>query len=290
MPHALARTAMSSQTLKARSNSKVSSSTPKQSGYIHFTDAGICQASQYLLAFLVLSFAALAIYSVAYPSPSLTPVSTSSLKSTGKSKMELQSIAFPEKQAVKYFIKDQTTEYMTYRKFLEILSDGDNELLGLLKTAIVSPGFDAVFWECRPIRGNEASSAQFEFVVINSPELASRHVDGSSFEKKFKEQNVGSQSAISFQNLGKDATLIVPSPPSGRAHQHMTHLASFLKTTDSEHQLQFWMLVGEEMQKTLARSNGVQPFWLSTSGLGVSWLHVRIDNFPKYYNWEEYKM
>lgn len=31
------------------------------------------------------------------------------------------------------------------------------------------------------------------------------------------------------------------------------------------------------------------PIWLSTSGLGVYWLHVRLDTRPKYYNHDEYK-
>jgi hypothetical protein len=29
--------------------------------------------------------------------------------------------------------------------------------------------------------------------------------------------------------------------------------------------------------------------YISTSGMGVSWLHVRIDSRPKYYNYEPYK-
>ena len=29
--------------------------------------------------------------------------------------------------------------------------------------------------------------------------------------------------------------------------------------------------------------------WLSTSGLGVYWLHVRLDSYPKYYTYRPYK-
>lgn len=31
------------------------------------------------------------------------------------------------------------------------------------------------------------------------------------------------------------------------------------------------------------------PFWLSTAGMGVSWLHVRLDERPKYYRFQEYR-
>ena len=30
------------------------------------------------------------------------------------------------------------------------------------------------------------------------------------------------------------------------------------------------------------------PVWVSTAGMGVSWLHVRFDSRPKYYRWGEY--
>ncbi|MGB1216866.1 MAG: DUF6940 family protein [Saprospiraceae bacterium] len=29
--------------------------------------------------------------------------------------------------------------------------------------------------------------------------------------------------------------------------------------------------------------------WLSTAGLGVYWLHIRMDNRPKYYKHKAYK-
>lgn len=34
---------------------------------------------------------------------------------------------------------------------------------------------------------------------------------------------------------------------------------------------------------------GVRPVWLSTAGMGVSWLHVRLDARPKYYGFAAYR-
>jgi len=34
---------------------------------------------------------------------------------------------------------------------------------------------------------------------------------------------------------------------------------------------------------------GGKTFWVSTSGLGVAWLHVRVDSKPKYYSHEAYR-
>jgi hypothetical protein len=46
-----------------------------------------------------------------------------------------------------------------------------------------------------------------------------------------------------------------------------------------------WKLVGAAMQHRL----GIKPVWLSTAGAGVSWLHVRLDDRPKYYGYAPYR-
>jgi hypothetical protein len=39
----------------------------------------------------------------------------------------------------------------------------------------------------------------------------------------------------------------------------------------------------------LVRENlGDTPRWLSTAGLGVPWLHLRLDSYPKYYRYRPY--
>lgn len=47
----------------------------------------------------------------------------------------------------------------------------------------------------------------------------------------------------------------------------------------------FWKKVGEEIHNSI---EGVEK-WVSTSGLGVHWLHLRIDIKPKYYSYQPYK-
>lgn len=37
-------------------------------------------------------------------------------------------------------------------------------------------------------------------------------------------------------------------------------------------------------------SNHGKLLWISTSGLGVSWLHVRLNFYPKYYSHNSYKL
>ena len=38
-----------------------------------------------------------------------------------------------------------------------------------------------------------------------------------------------------------------------------------------------------------APTRSQRPLWLSTNGLGVAWLHARIDARPKYYSHRPYR-
>jgi len=45
----------------------------------------------------------------------------------------------------------------------------------------------------------------------------------------------------------------------------------------------------ESVAEAMTRRIGVKPVWLSTAGAGVSWLHVRLDDRPKYYGFGPYR-
>jgi hypothetical protein len=88
---------------------------------------------------------------------------------------------------------------------------------------------------------------------------------------------------VSFDNLGGDARLIAPCPlePSSAC----THLAAFLRQAPADAVVELWRSVSEAVSSSLSD----QPLWVSTCGLGVYWLHVRLDSFPKYYRYAPYQ-
>ena len=90
-------------------------------------------------------------------------------------------------------------------------------------------------------------------------------------------------SVIEFANLGRDATLIAPCPrgPLSASSQ----ISTFARLAPNDQQQQLWAMVGA----TLERQLGAQPVWLNTSGLGIYWLHIRLDSSPKYYTHEPYR-
>jgi hypothetical protein len=88
---------------------------------------------------------------------------------------------------------------------------------------------------------------------------------------------------VSFPNLGGDAQLVVPCPIAEK--NVYTQIGSFVRNAPKQQLTHFWKRTGSEMLSAITE----KPRWLSTSGLGVYWLHVRIDSVPKYYQTDAYK-
>ena len=128
-------------------------------------------------------------------------------------------------------------------------------------------------WEL-PALDRSRLDQPFECVVVDSPDLDVQ-ADRQPFAAHF--DRAGDRSVIRFANLGADAELIVPCPVG--PDKIYAHLAIFARQAPVEQQQALWHLVG----KTMLERVGTRPLWLSTAGSGVAWLHVRIDNRPKYY-------
>ena len=125
-----------------------------------------------------------------------------------------------------------------------------------------------------------SAALAFEFVVLDDPGLA-RHPDPDAFAEHFR--GAPESGVVTFPNLRGDAQLVVPCPladPSAYGH-----LAAFVREAPAVQQDALWKAVGEAMASRV----GQKPVWLSTAGAGVSWLHVRLDDRPKYYGHEPYR-
>jgi len=138
--------------------------------------------------------------------------------------------------------------------------------------------YEAYFWEVRPII-LDTSNEKFEFVLVNSPLLSKITADNSPFVKYFSQGKY----VTSFFNLNGDAKLIVPIEIDNS--DNYSHIANFVRYAPFDQVDIFWQKVGEEINNSVERNIK----WVSTSGLGVHWLHVRIDTKPKYYSYLPYK-
>ena len=139
--------------------------------------------------------------------------------------------------------------------------------------------FEAYRWE-NPAAATRTADREFEFVLLDCPARV-RPVDAEAFADRFAAAR-GDQSVSAFENLGKDAVLVVPHARG--SDSVYVHLAAFVRGADERQQQELWRVVGTEMAKRL----GDSPLWLSTAGMGVAWLHIRLDSRPKYYGFGPY--
>lgn len=144
---------------------------------------------------------------------------------------------------------------------------------------LVDSPFSSFRWETPPIT-TATANRPFEFVLLDSPGLASEP-DSAAFAEHFNAMAPGG--IVEFLNLGRDAIMIVPCPDNTLSDYG--HLAAFLRHSRKSQQHSLWELVGAAMQRRLCP----KPVWLSTAGGGVAWLHVRLDDRPKYYGYAPYR-
>ena len=140
--------------------------------------------------------------------------------------------------------------------------------------------FPAFFWETPPVTQTNLSR-DFEFVLVDSPALANVTDEPGVFQEHFAQ--APGEYVVTFRNLGKDALLVAPCPICNEPAY--AHLAAFVRLGPTEQQQTFWQRVGTAMHRQVR----AQPVWLSTSGLGVYWLHARLDSYPKYYTYPPYR-
>lgn len=164
--------------------------------------------------------------------------------------------------------------------FAEVLVawQDDADFRTLFNTLLADAPYSAFRWET-PAVTVQTASQPFEFMILDSPGLA-RRPDPEAFAEHFTGHSSG---VVAFPNLGGDAVMVVPrliAEPSAYGH-----LAAFVRFAPEDQRQSLWQAVGRAMTRRV----GAKPVWLSTAGAGVSWLHVRLDDKPKYYGFEPYR-
>jgi hypothetical protein len=160
----------------------------------------------------------------------------------------------------------------TRAAFVTALADDRALRVALTETLRASP-HAAFAWETPPISAATADRPA-AFAIVDSPALARVSADPSPFAAQLA---TGARIAT-FANLGGDAVLVVPSPA---AAPGAAHLAAFVRTAPADLVDELWRAVA--LAVAARRAARPTPVWVSTAGLGVHWLHVRLDDRPKYY-------
>ena len=222
------------------------------------------------------------------------------------------------KNSRKYSLLYHDDRYLTFLDVFNIISSelSTDEFIDTLTKQMNQFPYYAYFLEFPPITLNNYKKIPFEFMLIPSEELLTVEPDYSPFAKKFIKSNSCSSTTsnnqdnpsssrssfsqsdsnyngvITFANLSGDSRLVVPCPYTENDQNinitlNFAHVAKFLKNANKELIRETWKCIVNEATKTMITDHN-KKLWISTSGLGVSWIHFRLDSRPKYYHWDEY--
>ena len=176
---------------------------------------------------------------------------------------------------VHHFQIHQSDEILSYRNTLRLWAD-DSGFRSFYSELLSRCSFSAFRWET-PAVTLQLADRQFEFVLLKNDGL-DRTADRQAFNEYFTTDDV-----VAFPNLRRDATLVVPCPVADS--QCYGHIAAFVRNAPDHQIHSLWQAVALAMQKRLSD----RAVWLSTAGMGVPWLHVRLDDRPKYYGYAQYR-
>lgn len=134
-------------------------------------------------------------------------------------------------------------------------------------------GLDAFYWE-HPALKTIFLEKEYECVVQRSSSLETKEINENAFSDYIYEN----EQVVDFMNLGKNARLVVPTKQSEKAIYN--HLGKFIKHATDEQIIAVFQHVGQKVKEEIESK---ETIWLNTAGLGIIWLHIRMDTKPKYY-------
>lgn len=151
-----------------------------------------------------------------------------------------------------------------------------------------------------PLDEKQMAAREFELVTVFSRPLAKAKPDPQPFMNHLEECR---GYVANFTSLGGYTMLVVPCLPNKReSWKHYTSIRPFVGRTQKNsfrhtQQRLLWQKVAQcvlgmvdRNAECAAHSDTAPPLWISTSGLEVSWLHVRMDLKPKYISYKPYKL
>jgi hypothetical protein len=175
------------------------------------------------------------------------------------------------------------SDWVTWQAAIALLQS-NNEFRTLLTAALIRCPYTAFFWETPPIMATTLMKP-WECVVVDAPALVKGQADPQPFAR-YIGPGQGTNTVTTFPNLQGDAQLVVPCC-NGDLDTY-THLGTFLRQGLKPQINALWQRVGQSIQAVLG-DRRIEPLWVSTSGMGVYWLHIRLDSQPKYYTHAPYR-
>jgi hypothetical protein len=140
-------------------------------------------------------------------------------------------------------------------------------------------GFSGFFWE-HPALISEYLDQPYEFILLETDGFQDRKLNQQAFAEHLHPDTP----VASFFNLGKNAQLVAPSLQA--TPDTYKHFGNFIRHAPSDQIVALFQQVEKLMLEEVRLGKRI---WLNTEGMGVIWLHIRLDTRPKYYKSQRYK-
>jgi hypothetical protein len=174
--------------------------------------------------------------------------------------------------------------YLSYENFYESIKSSE-KLINDIITILKSITFESYYLEFNPTSWNSLANTIFEFVIIKTTSFTNK-TDIITFGES--NINTNSNNIYTFYNLSKSSILISPHYNHNYNINIYNNIGTFMRSSNLEQQFLLLAIVFTQYLVQL-KKNQNKLLWLSTHGKGIGWLHVRIDNSPKYISYQPYK-
>jgi len=153
------------------------------------------------------------------------------------------------------------------------------DFIKFYKDEIIKLDYKAFYWE-HPAINKEFLPKKYECILQRSKPLEYLPSNEIAFQDYlfYKEQ------VADFMNIGKNARLVIPTKKSDK--EIYNHMGKFITGATQEQIIAVFNRVGKIIINEIEEQ---ELIWLNTAGLGVIWLHIRMDTTPKYYKTKRYK-
>jgi len=168
---------------------------------------------------------------------------------------------------------------ITWRKFISLCKANNLSFVIIIKEAILRTKFETIYFNCPPVTKADLDQV-FNVAILNAPALRSVTTDVHTFADKFIDQNM----VTSFENLNGDCLMVCPVPLEDQPEEIYSSLGPFIRSARIEQQIAFWGLVASDLETVIS----IRKVWMNTAGTGVSFLHLRLDSRPKYYEYRKF--
>lgn len=182
------------------------------------------------------------------------------------------------KNFVKFYEFQLDDEILSVRSVIELFGNKKFvlEFVSIINNMI---DYEAYFLECPKMNAKTLNDG-FEFIIYNAKNKFKNKKANFDYFSFYSDDYLSMCIKSHNGNI-----MIIPNHMKGTPCENYLNISNFLRNSLDEQIIDLFYLLSDNIKKEINSGNTI---WVSTHGLGIPWLHIRIDYFPKYYCYKKY--